>query len=45
MIEGLIVILVSTDLITLRLIKGGRRVAIAWRRKPAEGAAAVEGGS
>ncbi len=31
MIEGLIVLLVSTDLITLRLLKGGRRIGILWR--------------
>jgi simple sugar transport system permease protein len=45
MIEGLVVVLVSTDLITLRLIKGGRRVAVAWRRKPADAPAAADGGS
>ncbi len=36
MIEGLIVLLVSTDLITLRLIKGGRRVSIVWKGRRAE---------
>ena len=35
MIEGVIVLLVSTDLITLRLLKGGRRVSVLWKgRKP-----------
>jgi len=37
MIEGLIVLLVSTDAIALRLIKGGRRISIARRgRRSAE---------
>jgi simple sugar transport system permease protein len=37
MIEGLIVLLVSTDLITLRLLKGGRRIGIVWKgRRKAE---------
>jgi simple sugar transport system permease protein len=31
MIEGLVVLLVSTDLITLRILKGGRRIRIRWR--------------
>jgi simple sugar transport system permease protein len=35
MIEGLIVLLVSTDLITLRLLKGGQRIGVAIRRRPA----------
>ena len=35
MIEGLIVLLVSTDVITLRLLKGGRRLGVAFRRRPA----------
>jgi simple sugar transport system permease protein len=36
MIEGIIILLVSTDLITLRLLKGGRKIAVAVRRRPAE---------
>ena len=34
MIEGIIILLVSTDLITLRLLKGGRRIGVALRRRP-----------
>jgi simple sugar transport system permease protein len=34
MIEGIIILLVSTDLITLRLLKGGRRIGVAFRRRP-----------
>ncbi|HLI61475.1 MAG TPA: ABC transporter permease [Solirubrobacteraceae bacterium] len=34
MIEGLIVLLVSTDVITLRLLRGGRRIGVALRRRP-----------
>ena len=34
MIEGLIVLFVSTDVITLRLLKGGRRLGVALRRRP-----------
>jgi simple sugar transport system permease protein len=36
MIEGIIILLVSTDLITLRLLKGGRRIGLAIRRRPPE---------
>jgi hypothetical protein len=37
MIEGLVVLLVSTDLITLRLLKGGRRIRVVWKgRRAAE---------
>ncbi len=43
MIEGIIIMLVSTDVITLRLLKGGRRIGIAIRRRPAEPAAAGRG--
>ncbi len=32
MIEGIIILLVSTDVITLRLLKGGRRIGVALRR-------------
>jgi general nucleoside transport system permease protein len=32
MIEGIIILLVSTDVITLRLLKGGRRIGIAVKR-------------
>jgi simple sugar transport system permease protein len=36
MIEGIIILLVSTDVITLRLLRGGRRVGVALRRRPAK---------
>lgn len=36
MIEGLIVLMVSTDVITLRLLKGGRRIGVLWRPKRAK---------
>jgi simple sugar transport system permease protein len=43
MIEGLIVLLVSTDVIALRLVKGGRRISVVWKgRKRDEPAPAVE---
>jgi simple sugar transport system permease protein len=40
MIEGIIILLVSTDVITLRLLKGGRRIGIAFkgRRSVRDGA-------
>ena len=44
MIEGIIILLVSTDVITLRLLKGGRQIRVALRRKPAEEAGASKGG-
>ena len=34
MIQGLIVLLVSTDVIALRVLKGGRGIAVGLRRKP-----------
>jgi len=33
MIEGIIILLVSTDVITLRLLKGGRRIGVELRRR------------
>ena len=40
MLEGIIILLVSTDLITLRLLKGGRRIGVAFkRRRPVESGA------
>jgi simple sugar transport system permease protein len=45
MIEGIIILLVSTDLITLRLLKGGRRIGVALRRRPADAAGAGHGPS
>jgi general nucleoside transport system permease protein len=36
MIEGIIILLVSTDLITLRLLKGGRRIGVALKRRPSD---------
>jgi simple sugar transport system permease protein len=48
MIEGIIIMLVATDVITLRLLKGGRRIGVALRRRPSEpgpaGPAAPSGG-
>ena len=43
MIEVLIVLLVSTDVITLRLLKGGQRLGVAIRHRPDE-APADKGG-
>jgi general nucleoside transport system permease protein len=45
MIEGIIILLVSTDLITLRLLKGGRQLRVALRRRPAEKTDATPGGA
>ena len=46
MIEGIIVLLVSTDVITLRLLKGGRRIGVTLtRRRPADGGESQGGGS
>jgi ABC-type uncharacterized transport system permease subunit len=45
MIEGIIILLVSTDLITLRLLKGGRRIGVALRRGPREAPRADQGGA
>jgi general nucleoside transport system permease protein len=36
MIQGLIVLLVSTDLIALKVLRSGRGIAVGWRRKPPE---------
>jgi general nucleoside transport system permease protein len=45
MIEGIIILLVSTDVITLRLLKGGRRLSVALnRRRPSDEAGASQGG-
>ena len=44
MIEGIIILLVSTDLITLRLLKGGRRIGVAFRRRPRDEVGAGRGG-
>jgi general nucleoside transport system permease protein len=45
MIEGLIVLLVSTDVVTLRLLRGGRAVGLAFRRRPPAAGGAGEGGA
>jgi ABC-type uncharacterized transport system permease subunit len=45
MIEGIIILLVSTDVITLRLLKGGRQVRVALRRRPSEEATTTKGGT
>ena len=44
MIEGLIILLVSTDVITLRLLKGGRQIGVALRRRPSKDDGASPGG-
>ena len=36
MIEGIIILLVSTDVITLRLLKGGRRIGVVFKRRRSE---------
>jgi simple sugar transport system permease protein len=41
MIEGLVVLLVSTDVISLRILKGGRRISIAWKGRRSEKPAAA----
>jgi len=44
-IEGIIILLVSTDLITLRVLKGGRQIGLALKRRPSdERAGASQGG-
>ncbi len=43
MIEGMIILLVSTDVITLRLLRGGRRIGVAFKRRRSEEATAPEG--
>jgi hypothetical protein len=45
MIEGIIILLVSTDVITLRLLKGGRQIGMALRRRPRDAAGAGQGGA
>ena len=46
MIEGMIILLVSTDVITLRLLKGGRRIGIAFKgRRNKEATASQDGAS
>jgi general nucleoside transport system permease protein len=43
MIEGIIILLVSTDVITLRLLKGGRQLRVAFKRRPRDEAPATGG--
>ncbi len=45
MIEGIIILLVSTDVITLRLLKGGRQIRVALRRRPSKEAATTQDGA
>jgi general nucleoside transport system permease protein len=45
MLEGIIILLVSTDVITLRLLKGGRQLRVAFKRRPAETAGAGQDGA
>jgi general nucleoside transport system permease protein len=43
MIEGIIILLVSTDVITLRLLKGGRQIRVALKRRPRAQDGATQG--
>jgi simple sugar transport system permease protein len=45
MIQGLIVLLMSTDLIALRVLHGGRRLAVVGRRRPRKEPSGREAGS
>jgi len=45
MIEGIIILLVSTDVITLRLLKGGRRIGVVFKRRRSEEATPSQGGA
>jgi simple sugar transport system permease protein len=45
MIEGVIILLVSTDVITLRLLKGGRRIGVAFKRRRSDEVTATEVGA
>ena len=45
MIEGMIILLVSTDVITLRLLKGGRRIGVALKRRRPDEVPATQGGA
>ena len=44
MIEGIIILLVSTDVITLRLLKGGRKIGVVFKRRRSEEPSASQGG-
>ncbi|MGZ4273776.1 MAG: hypothetical protein ACXVRP_08430, partial [Solirubrobacteraceae bacterium] len=43
MIQGLIVLLVSTDVIALRVLRSGRGIAVGLRRRPRDQAAQTGG--
>ncbi len=45
MIEGIIILLVSTDVITLRLLKGGRKIGVVFKRRRSEDLSATQGGA
>ena len=45
MIEGIIILLVSTDVITLRLLKGGRKIGVVFKRRRSEEPSASQGGA
>lgn len=45
MIQGLIVLLVSTDVIALRVLRGGRGIAVGLRRRPRDAVAGSEEGT
>ena len=45
MIEGIIILLVSTDVITLRLLKGGRRIGVVFKRRRSEEVPTTQGGT
>ena len=44
MIQGIIILLVSTDVITLRLLRGGRRIGVALKRRRPDEVDAGRGG-
>ncbi|HKO28857.1 MAG TPA: ABC transporter permease [Solirubrobacteraceae bacterium] len=45
MIEGIIILLVSTDVITLRLLKGGRQLRVAFKGRRSDEATATQAGT
>jgi general nucleoside transport system permease protein len=45
MIEGIIILLVSTDVITLRLLKGGRKIGVVFKRRRSDEVSATQGGA
>ncbi len=45
MIEGIIILLVSTDVIALRLLKGGRRIGVVFKRRRRDETSASQSGA